>query len=195
MPGIQLLGGDGVQYPMGVTKDNEAKVLSNSRSVTASKSIKGDSYILATPFLTITTTAGVIFYIKNTSATQNFHVEDFYFSWDGGSTNFNRPCEAILRVGDSAPTANNTASVSGNMNFSSGKTASLDFEYWDEVGTGMTITGGIPVGYSILTQGWKTVNAYGAIILGQGDTLSFSARGIETGEVGIGLFGYFEDRD
>ena len=149
---------------------------------------------ISTPYLTITTTGGRILYVKNTSSTKNMVLTDLRVNWNGGTTNHNLALFGQIWFASSAPTANNTSSSAGNLNRSSNNTFDLTVEYWDEVGDGMTISGGASALNTIMKQGSKLFPVLGAIILGANDTISFNLKAEEIGEGSIQMLGFMEDR-
>ncbi len=119
-------------------------------------------------------------------------IVDIYVYYDGGATNFNRPMEVELYFGDAAPSANNTVGGAGNLNVSSSNTADMTVEYWDEVGDGMTMSGGSLAFSGIVRQGQNSLKTYGAVVLSNTDTMSINLKASEIGEAGINVLGYFE---
>lgn len=188
---------DGTGKGYRVQVDSENKLMTRAVSQDTISHISEDhedAYGINTPLLTVTTTGGRMLYIKNTSSTKSFYFNDFWFNWNGGSTNFNRPCYGQLWFGDPAPSANNTSGTAGNLNQKSQETAELTIEYWDEVGDGMTVAAGGSQAFDfILTQGANHYFVDGAIILGRNDTVGFNMDGHEIGEVSINILGFFKE--
>ena len=151
-----------------------------------------NAFGVTTPHLTITTTGGRIMYLKNTSSTHNMILTDFRLSWNGGTTNHDLALLGSVVFGDGAPTANNTTSAVGNLNRSSNNTFDIDVEYWDEVGDGMTETGGASGLYFIVGQGSTHFIIDGAIILGANDTIAVNLQAEEIGEASINVLGFME---
>jgi len=155
---------------------------------------RGAAFGITTPLLTVTTTGGRMLYIKNTSSTQNMMISDIRLDWNGGSTSFNKPAYGQIWFASEAPSANNTVSAAVNMNRSSVNAFDLDVEYWDEVGDGMTITGGADGFNAILSQGSTLVPVNGTIIVGINKTISFNLKAEEEGEGSIAIIGFMEDK-
>lgn len=180
-----------------------AEIDSNNRLQTVAVTIpriafvsegKGDAFRILSGFLTVTTSLGCVFWLKNTSSTQHFHIEKFNVSWDGGSTSFNKPIIMELRGGVSEPSANRTASGVIGLNSTIPKTPSVSAYSWDEVSTGMTVAStGALTGTGIFSQGTTSVEPQGAIVLGSGGSLGIFAKGAEVGELTVTVEGYFED--
>ena len=190
-----LIGGTGSRYPVGANKYNRLDVSSAvSPRIYYESRDRGSAFGITTPLLTITTTGGRILYVKNTSSTQHVVITDIRVDWNGGSTNYNRPMYGQIWFASSAPTANNTVSAAAQMNRSKGDTFDIDAEYWDEVGDGMTITGGAAGFNTVLAQGSQLFPILGAIILGVNKTISFNVRGEEIGEAAITMIGFMEDK-
>lgn len=154
-----------------------------------------DAYGINTPMLTVTVTGGRILYIKNTDPDNDFYFTDFWFNWNGGSTNHDRVMYGQMYFEDGAPSANNTAGGAGNLNTGSVKTALMDVEYWDEVGDGMTVVAGTKAFDFIVAKGAAHYFVDGAIILASGKTAGFNLRGEEVGEASINILGYFHDKE
>jgi len=190
--GIQLEDGKGSGKSVQVDSSNRLTVASVSQSKIGSRSDDGQSYGINVPLRTQTTTGGKQLYIKNTSSSLNFHILDIFVYYDGGATNFTRPMEVELYFGDAAPSANNTTGGAGNLNRTSSNTADMDVEYWDEVGDGMTITGGTLALSGVVGQGQSRLSVDGAIVLGKNDTVSFNFKATEIGEAGMNILGYYE---
>ena len=105
---------DGTGKGYRVQVDSENKLMTRAVSQDTISHISEeheDAYGINTPLLTVTTTGGRMLYIKNTSSTKSFYFNDFWFNWNGGSTNFNRPCYGQLYFGDGAPSACDSAGV------------------------------------------------------------------------------------
>lgn len=185
-------------YGMKVDNDGRAQVKAVSEAEVAAVSFeKGLTFQMFMPARTLGGTAEHnLFYFKNTSTTQVFVIEKYWFGWNGGSTNFNRPCVIEQYIGATAPTANNTTGAPGNLNTTSGNSASMDFEYWDEVGTtGMTISSqGTQAGESIISQGTTVIELAGSTIIGTNNTVLVTCVGQEIGEIAITVEGFFRDK-
>ncbi len=153
-----------------------------------------NAFGVTTPHLTITATGGRVIYMKNTSSTDNMVLTDFRLSWNGGSTTSIKALIGSVYFGDAAPTANNTTGAAGNLNRSSNNTFDIDVEYWDEVGNGMTISGGNAGLNFIVGQGTNHFIIDGAIILGANDTIAVNLKGEEVGEASINVLGFMEER-
>ena len=154
-----------------------------------------NSFGISTPMRTITATGGRILFIKNTSSVYNFRVTDFWFNWNGGSTNFNRPCYGELILKDTQPDTNITVGGAGVLNRTSVNEADLTVLYWDETGDGMT---GHIAGTTAFYWVYNNTPAYyhtdGCIILGINDTSSINLRGEEVGEGSINILGFLQER-
>ena len=102
--------------------------------------------------------------------------------------------EGILYFGDAAPSANNTASALGVLNRSSNNTADVTVQYWDEVGDGMTCSGGTAAFYWTVAKGHSHVDIKDAVILGINDTMTIYLKAEEIGEGGCNIYGYMRKK-
>ena len=191
--GIIIEDGTGSGKKASVDAGNLLQTKSVTESLLSHTSHDGqNAYGISTPMRTITTTGGRILFIKNTSAS-NFRISDFWFNWNGGSTNFNRPCYGELAFGDTEPDTNITTGGAGNLNQTSVNEATLTVLYWDETGDGMTgHTPGQTAFYWAFSKNPAHYHTDGAIILGINNTLSVSLRGEEIGEGSINILGFIE---
>ena len=189
--GIIIEDGKGTGKKASVDENNRILTQATTESLLSyNSSIKENAFGISTPMRTITTTGGRILFIKNNSA-DHFHITDFWFNWNGGSTNFNRPCYGELTFRDTTPTTNITTGGAGNLNRTSVNTTSLTVLYWDETGDGMTgHDAGIAAFYWCFGQSPAYYNVDGSIILGKDDTLSVNLKGEEVGEASINILGF-----
>jgi len=192
--GIIIEDGQGSGKKTGVDSDNRLLTRATTESLLSYYSdIKENSFGISTPMRTITTTGGRILFIKKTSSLK-FHITDFWFNWNGGSTNFNRPCFGELIFGDTQPDTNTTTGGAGILNRTSSNTANLTVLYWNETGNGMTgHTAGTTAFYWCFGQDPAYYHTDGAIILGVNDTLSVNLRGQEIGEGSINILGFMTE--
>ena len=187
-------GNDGT-FAMGIDKYNRAKVVSTNETSPATYSLDlGQTYQLFCPTVTLTNTnEHNIIYYKNTSSTQNFIINKYFVSWNGGSTNYNRTCVIKQYLGAGEPSANHTLSGAGNLNTGSSKSASMTVYYWNGTGTGMTQTAGVQAGEGIIGQGMTLINIEGTTIIAPGKTVTFSVTGDEIGKFCVTVEGHFRD--
>jgi len=177
-----------------VDNENHLHCTSSIESLLAHRShYDQTAFGISTPMRTITTTGGRILFIKNISSNKEFYVTDFWFNWNGGSTNFNRPCYGELIFGDTEPTTNTTTSAAGNLNLGSTNTADLTVLYWNETGNGMTgHAAGNTAFYWTFCKNPSFYHTDGSIILGTANTMSMTLRGEEIGEGSINILGYMK---
>ena len=151
----------------------------------------GSAFGISTPMLTVTATGGRMLFIKNTSNSNNFLITDFWFNWNGGSTNYNRPCYGQLIFGDTQPTTNITTGAAGTLNRTANTDSELTVLYWNEVGDGMTghVAGGVAFSWCYSSSP-SYYHTGGAIILGNTNTLSVNLRGEEIGEASVNILGF-----
>jgi hypothetical protein len=169
-----------------VTDGRQMKVFSQVVSNEGVLAKNGNVFQYSSPLLTVTNTKGLMYYLKNTSATKSMVITQFQVNWNGGSTNYNRPLEVHIEAGITEPTTNETAATALNTNSTSTRQSETTILRWDEVGTGMTgHTAGINIACQIHRQGANNLELCGAFIFGPGATLGFYCRGVETGEITI----------
>ena len=184
--------GKGTGYMVHVDDENHLQVKSVTETLLSHRSHEdGNAFGISTPMLTVTATGGRMLFIKNNSNSNNFFITDFWFNWNGGSTNYNRPCYGQLIFGDTQPTTNITVGGAGILNRTANSDSELTVLYWDEVGNGMT---GHVAGTSAFYWCYSSSPSYyhtgGAIILGNTNTLSVNLRGEEIGEASINILGF-----
>lgn len=193
MSDFMVLDGTGTGRRAKVNTDNQllTRAVSLPYNTFISDS-KGLSFSMSTGMLTMTTTAGVVMYFKNTDS-ESFHIQSIFINWNGGSTNFNRPAYLSLYIGTYPPSANHSAGTVRNLNTSSGNTADMDFYIWDEVSTGMTTaTNGVYVSTTIASQGLQQIAVDGALIVSQNTSVGIVCDAEEIGELCIHVTGYYE---
>ena len=188
-----IIDGTGQGYLAKVDDEHHIHVSSNIEPMIAHRShYDGTAYGVSTPMLTITTTGGRALWIKNISDNKDFYITDFWFNWNGGSTNYNRPMFGQLVFGDTEPTVNTTVGGAGVLNRKTSNEADLTVLYWDEVGDGMTgHVAGTPAFYWCNGQGAQHYNLGGCVILGTNTTLSINLQGQEIGEASVNMLGFF----
>ena len=191
--GIVLEDGQGSGKKAGITNEHQILTRAVTESLLSHQSHeKENSFGISTPMRTITTTGGRILFIKNISSSK-FFITDFWFNWNGGSANFNRPCYGELIFGDTQPDTNTTTGGAGNLNRTSVNTANLTVLYWSETGDGMTgHTDGTTAFYWVYNSTPAYYHTDGSIILGSDDTISVNLRGEEEGEASINVLGFIE---
>ena len=194
--GFILEDGKGQGYKAQIDNEGNLHALATTESLLAHRShYDQTAFGISTPMLTITTTGGRMLFIKNLSSTLEFYITDFWFNWNGGSTNFNRPCYGELAFGDTVPDTNTTTSEAGNLNLGSANTADLTVLYWDEIGDGMTgHTAGNTAMYWTFNKNPAHYMTDGAFILGTHNTISMNLKGEETGEGSINMLGFMKER-
>ena len=143
----------------------------------------GLSFVSSSKVLTLNSTNPHLFlYIKNTSSDKNMHFWVANFAWNGGSTNHNRTIKWSWVISPGEPTANHTAVIPGNLNFTSAQAAEAVVYKWDGVGDGMIYTGGIIPSEEIFAQGHSKVEARGIPIIGLGGAVGMVFTGEEIGD-------------
>jgi hypothetical protein len=189
--GVIIEDGKGTGYKAAIDNENFLQTKAVTETLLSHSSHRNQSaFGISTPMRTLTITGGRILFIKNLSLL-NFHITDFWFNWNGGSNNFNRPCYGELIFGDTQPDTNITTGGAGNLNLSSVNTIDLTVLYWDEIGDGMTgHTDGTTAFYWVFCKNPAFYHTDGAIILSTNKTLSINLRGHEVGEGSINILGF-----
>ena len=186
--------GKGSSYKVYVDNENRLHSTCAVETMLAYRShYDATAFGITTPMLTINTTGGRMLYIKNTSTLYRFYFSDFWFNWNGGSTNYNRPCYGQFIFGDTEPTTNITTSAAGVLNRISSNTADLTVLYWNGTGNGMTgHTAGTVAFYWCFSVNPAHYYTAGAIILGTNDSISINLQGEETGSASINILGFMK---
>ena len=186
--------GKGRGYLVMVDNENCLQTKCVSESMVAHRShYDGSAYGISTPLLTITTTGGRMLWIKNTS-TKALFFTDFWFNWNGGNTNYNRPMYGNLVFGDTQPDTNIIVGGAGILNQNKISSAELTVLYWDGTGDGMTgHSSGNSSFYWCNAQGSMHYHLDGSIILGTNKTISMNLQGEEIGQASINILGFFKE--
>lgn len=176
-----------------INQYNQAITESNTYDAIHFHSNLGNAYQLFAPSRTLGGTGEHnILYFKNTSENKSFIITRYLVSWNGGSTNWNRPATIKQYISSGAPSANSTTTLAGNLNTLSGNTAPMTVQYWDGVGTaGMTQVAGTQAGEVIITQGTTIFSVSGSTIIGPSDSVTISFTGQEVGIAAVTVEGYF----
>jgi hypothetical protein len=185
--------GKGNGFLAEVDSENRIQAACTTETALAHRSYyDGSAYGISTPMLTITTTGGRMLWIKNNSSTP-FWFTDFWFNWNGGTTNHNRVMYGQLVFADTEPDTNVTVGGAGVLNRSKTSAANMSVLYWDEVGDGLTgHDAGTPAFFWCNGQGSQHYSTDGAIIIGVNKTLSVNLQGEEVGEASINILGFFK---
>ena len=190
---FQIEDGKGSGYRAHIDSENRLHTTSAMERMLGHRSHSdGSAFGTSTPLLTVTATGGRTLWIRNDSANSLYTITDLWVSWNGGSTNYNRPIYCGLYFGGTAPTTNITASGLGNLNKTYNTTGEGTVYYWNETSNGMTgHAAGTGAFFWTQGQGITHYQIGGAIILGLNDTISFNLQGQETGEAAVNILGYF----
>ena len=132
---------------------------------------------------------------KVTSTTYDLHISNFEISWNGGSTNFNRPLEVknVLPTAG-APTANHTAVTPSNNNKTSSNSAGLTVYKWDGVAAGMTNSAGPSGGNQFYSQGTYQKQFDDAVISPLNEHVGLMVQSPEVGNFSLSVAGYFVEK-
>lgn len=162
--------GTGASFNTKVDSNNRLQALSIDVPLVAQKAIDGDTYVITTAFLPVTTTEGLVQWFTNNETDKILVIETVQIFFNGGDTNHNRMVKWRSYPLTTEPTTNTVTSPFANFNSTSAKTFNGIHKYWDGVGTGMT-------GHVLGPQ-------TSAILIGQSGAI-FAARGVQL--IGPGL--------
>jgi len=192
----KLQDGTGGDYWGKISNENHLHVAAIVESLIGHRShYDATAFGASTPFLTVNTTGGKMFYVKNDSSDKDFFISDMWFSWNGGNTTGIKCVQGIFYFGDDTPLANNTKSSLGVLNRGVNNSAEVTVEYWDGVGNGMTMTTtGDPDFYWMNTKGHNHIDIKSAIILGTNSTVSINLKAEEVGVASINLYGFVRSK-
>jgi hypothetical protein len=160
------------------------KLLHNSKD-------EKQAYMITTGGVTTTSTGEhSLIYIYN-GTEEDFFFSDFFLSYNGGNTNFNRSSLVQFKGGATVPTANHTAYELANLNTGSANKSGLTAYIWNGTGVGMTHAspGGAAGAMYIKTQ---AVFKFEGFVLSPGQTVTMSMTAEEIGKVCITVNGYFD---
>ena len=188
----------------GTGKGNRAKVDDNNRlrmsGVTQSEIYDASNNGLAFAFpaneLSIPATEASVFWLQNTDATRNFHIQRVYAFWNGGSTSHNRTMVARFYATSSAvaPSANNVAMSPINLNTTSNNVPVTTAWKWNGTGTGMTVASNGVLAFTGYTgQGHTPIEFEGAFVIGYNKAINITLQGEEAGLAGIVMSGWYEN--
>lgn len=205
---FQIEDGTGTAYKAKVNKSNQLVAFGTTQTEMAFISAtNADAYELHPPrFTNVTTTETFLTWLKNTSNDKNFHISRLKLWYNGGNTLTQRATCQVVRfyVGTETPSANQvtgkfgSGNISHNMNLTSTKNPPLDFRYWDNVGSGMTLPNtvkGEQLFCALAAQGLNELKFEGEILVPPGVVVSISALAEPTGETGnciTVISGYFK---
>lgn len=155
----------------------------------------GDTYIFTTgsePFtLNSADTWHMCLDLKNIDTSKVMVGANISVSWNGGDTTGDK----ILWVRQRALhtiTANYSASTITNTNFTSNNVAQVEYNVWDEVGNGITYTGGGAGGAFAVRKGRYDLNLFDSYIFGLNDYVGMEVKSSEVGKFTIGAMVYFK---
>lgn len=179
---MQIEDGKGKGYKVKIDDKNKLYTFSHTITDDQVASIQGRYYTTSSGMLPVTATGGRMQWIKLTETSKVLLLSHISVSWNGGSTNYNRPVKLGIYALDSEPSANKTASLAYNQNSLSSNTASMTIWNWDSVGDGLTIgTPGINTVNYMCQQGYTNINFRNAWILGPNSIWSFGLYPTEAG--------------
>jgi hypothetical protein len=190
--------GKGRGYLAGVTEEN--RLLTNASTVsqrTHVSSKHGQAFTWSTNLQTLSAgdTWHWVLWWKVTSTDKNLHIVEIEASWNGGSTNYDKPLQmknVITAAG--APTANHTLFAPSNNNKLSSNVAELTVYKWDGVAAGMTNSAGGSGGDTFHQPGYSTKQFSGAVITGLNEAVGLMVKAPEVGDFNIGVAGYFTEK-
>jgi len=131
-------------------------------------------------------------YWENTSTTKDLFIASIEFSWNGGSTNYDKPLRTRnLITSAGAPTSNQTLVTASNNNKTSNNAADLLVYKWDGVGDGMENDAGGAGGDVFVDRGYTKRDFNGAVISGLGEKIGIQVQAPEVGIFTVVVNAYF----
>lgn len=182
----------------GVTSEN--RFMTNAVTIPLRSHISAEhaeSYSIATGLLTLSAadTWHWVLWYKNTSSTKNLYVDSIIVTWDGGSTNFNRPLFLQnVQPTAGAPTGNQTLITASQNNKNSNNVAPVTAYKWDGVAAGMTDSTGPAGGGTAFAQGYNIIPFEGSVITGLNESVGLSVKSPEVGIFSVGVSFYFVEK-
>jgi len=135
----------------------------------------------------------LIFRFKNTDSSREFHVHRLMLSFNGGSTNYNKPIRGAFYVGTYPPTANYTDITPSSTNFGKSLTSPSECQIWDGVGNGITVaTNGLFAFSQFFCMGLNDVILDGTIIIPFGQSIGITVKSVEVGDFSFLMSGWFD---
>jgi hypothetical protein len=157
----------------------------------------GQSYTCNTGVLTLsaTDTWHWVLYWAVTATTKNMFINDIEISWNGGSTNFNRPLQVRnVQPAAGVPTGNQSNATFSQNNKLLSNVAEVTGYKWDGVGAGMTDSTGPAGGDTFHAQGTSNLDR-SFVITGLGAAVGLEVKSTEIGDFNIGIGVFFADKD
>lgn len=181
--GFQIESGTGKAHKAGVNDENQILAQAEIHFETRQHTDDGEVFIMGSDIIALTTTGAYsgLLYIKNTSTTKNFYVDDIICNSNGVTCNWRltrNPTTGTLISGASA-------GLEGNMNFSNA--TAFDGDVYKGA-DGNTVTDGttIATGADKLTEG----EIRGGIVLGPTNSIAISADPSAAAEVSVIVIGW-----
>ena len=184
--------GEGRGYLVGITHENRMLGSSTMVPYIMHASKIGNAYTSGSAQQTLSAvdTWNYIFFMKNTDPNRLLVIDTIRVSWNGGSTNFNRPMY-IRGSQPVIPTGNQIEVTPQNINQTSGNIALGVFYKWDGVGAGMTASGPASSSTTIYDIGTTDIPFDGSIMMGLNDTIGFEIKSPEVGDCNISIYFYY----
>jgi len=194
MSGI-IIDGSGKGFNAKVNQRQELQVQSRAIPHAALKCVRGEVFLVSTPWRNIDSTGGRLIWMLFSDPVKYLVIEQLMIAWDGGSTNYNKPLEVEYILGDSAPTTGTAAWAAANTNSLSTNELDATLLVWDgTTGSGMTgHTPGAAAGRLQAAPGYTSSLVEGKMIVGSGMTLSVNVKAPETGRMSFSGYLYLFD--
>ena len=173
----QILDGTGFSNRARVNKDNRLETQSTIESKISSISRdKGESYIISSDFITLTTTASFngLLYVKNTNTEKDLFVDKVRVCGTGSSMNslqcvFYKNATTGTLISD----ANDGIVVPANL----GSNVTFDGDVYAASGDGKTVTNGTQFSQFTIHLPGHTIQEYdGSLIIPTGSSLSIAVK-------------------
>ena len=189
---MKIVDGAGSGVHAKVNEDQRLLTSAVSSDQAVLANTEGGAFWASTPILSLAAATETAFaYFKN-SDTQNSLVIDLVkICSDLGSTNNDKPVTFRFYLDGSAPSANNTSKDAQSASTQASGRPSVDFEHWDEVGSGLTqASAGDLLIESIHLQSPSESNIPSRFILGPSKAVTFSLECTEACEASLIIFAH-----
>lgn len=187
-----ILDGTGKAYKAKVNKDNRLETFSINEERIADVSKSGYSFLLASDFVSLTTTGAFngIIYIKNNSSTKDLFIKTIRVCSDGSGS---VQCRIIRNptTGTLISDANKAEQLSSNA----GSNVTFDGLAYAASGDAKTVTDGSNWTQFINRSPGHSIQDYqGAILLPNGQSMALTAKPSVSTNLCIEVMAWFEDK-
>ena len=189
---LKIEDGTGRGNSAKVNANNQLETKANNFHLAATNAVEdGSTFIASSGTLSLPTDPVEVWHVINEGET-NYSILHIEISWNGGDSNYNRPCEFYLHLDpDSEVTDNYEDGQVANTNLQLAEGFGLTSKVWDETGTGLELDA--PLGDrfhpTIIGQGSTQINLLGTIVMPPGTSIIMGAEAEEAGKASINIMG------